>query len=109
MVELRQEQDFIGRDELRKIVNRGVSRKLVGFELTEPGIPRQGYRRLKNGQPVGEVTSGTMGPSVKKAVGIGYVPVSLASEGSTFEVEIRGRSVGARVVKTPFHPSRTKR
>ena len=51
---------------------------------------------------VGEVTSGTMGPSVKKAIGIGYVPTALAAEGSTFHIDIRGRGVAARVVKTPF-------
>ena len=52
---------------------------------------------------MGEVTSGTMGPTVKKAIGMGYVPVALATEGSEFDVEIRGKPVAARVVKTPFH------
>jgi len=52
---------------------------------------------------VGEVTSGTMGPSIKKAIGIGYVPTALSAEGSTFQIDIRGRGVGARVVKTPFY------
>src|SRR5207248_8794720 len=77
--------------------------KLVGFELTEAGIPRAHYPIVKEGQRVGEVTSGTMGPSVKKAIGIGYVPPALAAEGSTFQVEIRGRPAGAKVVKTPFY------
>jgi aminomethyltransferase len=94
---------FVGRDVLEKQKAAGVPRKLVGFELTEAGIPRQHYPILKDGQKVGEVTSGTMGPSVKKAIGIGYVPAALAAEGSTFQVEIRGRPVGARVVKTPFY------
>jgi aminomethyltransferase len=94
---------FMGRDALEKQKSAGVPRKLVGFELTEAGIPRPHYPILKDGQKVGEVTSGTMGPSVKKAVGIGYVPPALAAEGSTFQVEIRGRAVGARVVKTPFY------
>ena len=93
---------FVGKDVLVKQKAEGVKRKLVDFELTEPGVPRHGYPILKDGQRVGEVTSGTMGPSVKKAVGIGYVSVELAAEGSTFEVEIRGRPVAARVVKTPF-------
>lgn len=52
---------------------------------------------------MGEVTSGTLGPSVKKAIGIGYVPAELATEGSTFDVDIRGRAVPAVVVKTPFY------
>lgn len=95
--------DFIGRDALVKQKAAGVTRKLVGFELTEAGVPRAHYPILKDGQKVGEVTSGTMGPTVKKAIGIGYVPTALATEGSLFHVEIRGRAVGARVVKTPFH------
>jgi aminomethyltransferase len=95
--------DFVGRAALEKQKAEGVKRKLVGFELTEAGIPRSHYPILKDGQRVGEVTSGTMGPSVKKAIGIGYVPAPLSPEGSTFEVEIRGRLLGARVVKTPFY------
>jgi aminomethyltransferase len=93
---------FIGREALLAQKAAGVQRKLVGFELTGSGIPRHGYPILKDGQRVGEVTSGTMGPSVKKPIGLGYVPVALASEGSTFDVEIRGRAVPAQVVKTPF-------
>lgn len=95
--------EFIGRDALAAQKAAGVPRKLVGFELTEAGIPRGGYGILSNGEKVGVVTSGTMGPSVKKAVGIGYVPTALAAEGSTFHVEIRGAAKAARVVKTPFY------
>ncbi|MBI3185814.1 MAG: glycine cleavage system aminomethyltransferase GcvT [Myxococcales bacterium] len=94
--------DFLGAEALRKQRAEGVKKRLVGFELVEPGIPRPHYPILKDGQRVGEVTSGTMGPSVKKAIGIGYVPPELAAEGSSFQVEIRGRLVAARVVKTPF-------
>jgi aminomethyltransferase len=93
---------FIGRDVLAKQKAEGVKRKLVGFEVTGSGIPRHGYPLLKDGQRVGEVTSGTQGPSVKKPIGMGYVPAELATEGSTFDVEIRGRAVPAVVVKTPF-------
>jgi len=93
---------FIGRDALVAQKSAGVKRKLVGFELTGAGIPRHGYPILKDGQRVGDVTSGTQGPSVKKPIGIGYVPAELSAEGSTFDVEIRGRAVPARVVKTPF-------
>lgn len=95
--------DFIGKSVLEAQKVKGVERKLVGFELTEPGVPRAHYPILKDAQRVGEVTSGTMGPTVKKAIGIGYVPTALAGEGATFHVEIRGRPVAARVVKTPFH------
>ena len=95
--------EFTGKPALERQKAEGVKRKLVGFELTDAGVPRHGYPILKDGERVGEVTSGTMGPSVKKPIGIGYVPVALAAEGSTFQVEIRGRPAGARVVKTPFY------
>ncbi len=94
--------DFVGRQALQRQKAEGVRRKLVGFEIAEGGIPRHGYPILAQGQKVGEVTSGTMGPSVKKAIGIGYVPSELAAEGSGLQVEIRNRPVSATVVKTPF-------
>ncbi len=94
--------DFVGKAALVAQKAAGVPRKLVGFELTGSGIPRHGYPVLKDGQRVGEVTSGTMGPSVKKPIGLAYVPPALAAEGATFDVEIRGRPVAAQVVKTPF-------
>ncbi|MBL8909732.1 MAG: glycine cleavage system aminomethyltransferase GcvT [Archangium sp.] len=95
--------DFIGKAALEAQKAAGIPRKLIGFELTEPGVPRAHYAILKDGQKVGEVTSGTMGPSTKKAIGIGYVPPALAAEGSTFHVDIRNRPVAAKVVKTPFY------
>ena len=81
----------------------GVTRKLVGFEMIDAGIPRSHYAIVKDGEKVGEVTSGTMGPSTKKAIGIGYVPTALSAEGSTIHVDLRGRAAAARVVKTPFY------
>ena len=98
-----QKGDFIGRDVLLKQKADGVRRKLVGFTTTDKGIPRHGYRLLKNGKEIGVVTSGTQSPSLKKPIGVGYVPSELAAEGSTFDVEIRGKPVGAVVVKTPFY------
>lgn len=94
--------DFVGRAALEGQKQAGVTRKLVGFEMREPGIPRHGYPLLDGGTAAGVVTSGTMGPSVKKAIGIGYLPTGLAREGAQVEVEIRGRPVKAEVVKTPF-------
>jgi aminomethyltransferase len=95
--------DFVGKAALMKQKADGVTRKLIGFELIEPGVPRAHYPILKDGQRVGEVTSGTMGPTVKRPIGMGYVPTALAGEGSAFQVEIRGRPVAAKVVKTPFY------
>lgn len=94
--------DFIGKAALEAQKRDGLVRKLVGFELNGPGIPRHGYSISKSGATVGEVTSGTLGPTVKKAIGMGYVPPALATEGSIFDVDIRGRPVSATVVKTPF-------
>jgi aminomethyltransferase len=95
--------DFVGRGALVKQKEAGLSRKLVGFTLTEPGIPRHGHPVLQDGKPVGSVTSGTRSPSLGTSIGLAYVPPGLAAEGSTFAVDIRGRAVAARVVKTPFY------
>jgi aminomethyltransferase len=95
--------DFVGRDALLRQREQGVARKLVGFTLTDPGIPRHGYPVLQDGRKVGEVTSGTRSPTLEIPIGLAYVPTALAAEGSTFAVEIRGRAAAARVVKTPFY------
>ncbi|HTT70955.1 MAG TPA: glycine cleavage system aminomethyltransferase GcvT [Anaeromyxobacteraceae bacterium] len=95
--------EFVGREALVRQKSAGLSRKLVGFVLTEPGIPRHGYAVLQDGKPVGTVTSGTKSPSLGTSIGLAYVPPALAAEGSTFAVDIRGRAVAAKVVKTPFY------
>ncbi len=95
--------EFIGREALVKAKEAGLSRKLVGFTLTDPGIPRHGHAVLQDGKPVGTVTSGTRSPTLGISVGLAYVPPGLAGEGSTFAVDIRGRAAAAKVVKTPFH------
>jgi aminomethyltransferase len=95
--------DFIGREALVAQKAKGLPRRLIGFTLTERGIPRHGYPVLRDGKVAGVVTSGTQSPTLKIPVGLAYVPVDLAAEGSTFAVEIRGRAVAAKVVKTPFY------
>jgi aminomethyltransferase len=95
--------EFVGRSALLAQKEAGLSRKLVGFTLTEPGIPRHGYAVLQDGKPVGTVTSGTRSPTLGISIGLAYVPPGLAAEGSTFAVDVRGRPVAAKVVKTPFH------
>ncbi len=94
--------DFIGRAALQKQKEQGLSRKLVGFQLTEPGIARHGHPVVHDGRAVGVVTSGTRSPSLKTSIGLAYVPPALAAEGSALAVEIRGKPVAAVVVKTPF-------
>jgi len=100
--------DFIGRDAIEKVRAAGVRRKLVGFEMVDRAVPRHGYRILADGRPVGVVTSGSYGPSIDKYIGIGYVEPALAGVGSELAIEVRGVPQAARVVKTPFHPSRVK-
>ncbi len=95
--------DFIGREAMMRQKEVGLPRKLVGFVLTDPGIPRHGYDVLLDGKKVGTVTSGTKSPSLKTSIGLAYVPPALAAEGSTFAIDIRGRAAAAKVVKTPFY------
>ena len=100
---------FIGREAIEACRARGVSRRLVGFEMAERAIPRHGYRILRGGEPIGVVTSGSFGPSVERGIGIGYVDAAHAGIGTDLDVEIRGRAEPARVARTPFHPSRVKK
>jgi aminomethyltransferase len=81
----------------------GLTRRLIGFELTDPGIARHGYDVYVDGPTVGKVTSGTQTPTIKKSIGMAYLPIAKTAEGSEFEVDIRGRRAKARVVKLPFY------
>lgn len=97
-------KDFVNSEALKKQKEEGVTRKLVGFELTERGIPRHDYEIVNaNGDVVGIVTSGTMAPSLNKGIGLGYVPAELAAEGSEIFIRIRKNDVPAKVVKLPFY------
>jgi aminomethyltransferase len=96
-------ESFIGRDRLREQKEKGLARKLVGFELLDRGIARHGYQVIHNGRAVGVVTSGTQTPFLKKAIGMAYVPMACATPGSEIEVDIRGRASRARVVPLPFY------
>ncbi|MEK6709865.1 MAG: glycine cleavage system aminomethyltransferase GcvT [Nitrospinota bacterium] len=95
--------EFIGGEALRRIKEGGLSRRLAGFEMVERGIPRHGAPILAGGRRAGVVTSGTMSPTLGKAIGIGYVPLAHAGEGSEIGIEIRDKARAARVVKTPFY------
>jgi len=96
-------KDFFGKDALLAQKERGLERKLVGFELTQPGIARHDCEAVVNGEVVGKVTSGTFCPTVNKAIGLVYLPVEHTAVGSQFAVTVRGREIAARVVKTPFY------
>ena len=82
---------------------QGTARTLVGFEMQDRGIARHGYPIVANGAVVGHVTSGTQTPFLKKAIGMGYVPTSLAAPGTTLDVDIRGRLTKAVMVRLPFY------
>jgi len=98
------EKDFINKAELLRQKKEGVSKKLVGFKMVEMGIPRHGYPIVDaSGNVIGEVTSGTMSPSLKIPVGMGYVPTAVSKEGSEIFVKIRDKSLKAEVVKLPFY------
>lgn len=97
-------KDFTNSEALKKQKEQGTERKLIGFELNERGIPRQGYDIVDSqGKKIGEVTSGTMSPSLKKGIGLGYVPSVLADVGSNIHIQIRKNAVSATVVKLPFY------
>ncbi len=95
--------EFIGREPLLKQKETGISRKLIGFELKEKGIPRHGYPVYVDNQEYGMVTSGTFAPYLKKPIGLTYLPIGKAEVGSEFQIGIRNRKVLARVVDTPFY------
>ena len=96
--------EFIGRDALKKIADGGgTERVLVGLEMVERGIGRDGYAVLSDGKRVGEVTSGSPGPFVKKNIALAYVPRTLSAVGTELAVEVRNQPVKAVVVPTPFY------
>ena len=101
--------DFVGRDALAKQKEQGLQRKLVGFTTTERSFPRHGYAVFANGQPSGEVRSGTMSPSLGIPIGTAYVPPSAAAEGSSIEIEIRGKRIPATIVKMPFYKNGSRK
>ena len=97
-------KDFINSESLKKQKELGVSKTLVGFQLSQRGIPRQGYAIVDpQGNSIGRVTSGTMSPSMGKGIGLGYVPVALKEVGSQIHIQIRNKLVPAMVVKLPFY------
>jgi aminomethyltransferase len=95
--------DFIGKEALARQKQEGLHRRLVGFEMTDRGIARDGQEVVINEDCVGRVTSGSPAPFLKKNIGLAYVPVEFANVGQAIHVDVRGRLVGAQIVKTPFY------
>lgn len=97
-------KDFVNSENLKKQKEEGVSKKLVGFELLERGIPRHDYEIVDaNGNNIGIVTSGTMSPTLGKGIGMGYVKTEFANIDSEIYIQIRNNKVKAKVVKMPFY------
>ena len=95
--------EFIGRSKLAQQKAEGVERRLVGFEVTDRGIARDDQEVVVGEQRVGKVTSGSPAPFLKKNIGFAYVPVEFATVGGEIKIDVRGRLVGAQIVKTPFY------
>jgi aminomethyltransferase len=96
---------FTNSEALQQQKQQGISKKLVGFEMIERGIPRHDYEIVDaEGNNIGRVTSGTQSPSLQKAIGMGYVNLPFSKEGSEIFIKIRDNKVKAQVVKVPFAP-----
>lgn len=95
---------FIGREIIENHKEEGVSNKLVGFEMIDRGIPRQHYPVLSlYGEEIGEVTSGTMSPMLKKGIGMAYVKKNFSTEGTIINIGVRNKKLKAKLVKPPFY------
>jgi len=97
-------KDFVNAKSLQQQKEKGIKRKLIGFELDERGIPRHDYEIVDaDGNTIGNVTSGTMSPSLKKGIGMGYVQKEFSKSGSKIYIKIRKKVISATVVKVPFY------
>ena len=107
-VKLNKEEDFFGKEVLKNQKEQGVPRKLVGIEMIDKGIPRSHYPVYKDGEYIGEVTSGTQSPTLKRNIGLALVKTECSSLGTEIEVEIRNKKLKAVVVSTPFYKREKK-
>jgi aminomethyltransferase len=96
-------QDFIGKDALVEQSEEGLKRKLVGFEMIDRGMPRTGYKVQADGKDIGFVTSGGLAPTLKKNVGLALVRIQYSNLQDEFFIQVRGKSLKARVISTPFY------
>jgi aminomethyltransferase len=98
-----QKGDFVGRDKIAELKEAGIKRKLVGFEMKEPGIARDGFDVYVGDEKVGVVTSGSPAPFLKKNIGYAFVPPEFANAGQEIRIDVRGKPLAAEVVPTPFY------
>lgn len=97
--------EFIGREALVRQKKEGLTRRLVCLVLEEPGVPRQGYPVFLEDKNVGEVTSGTMSPSLRKGIALALVKKDFTAVGKTLQIGIRDKKCSARIIKPPFYPA----
>ncbi len=102
-VKVNKDADFIGKDVLKQQKESGVPRKLVGIEMIDRGIPRHGYPVYKGEELIGEVTTGTQSPTLKKNIGLALIKKEHTELGTEVEVEIRGKRLKATIAATPFY------
>lgn len=102
-VKLQKEADFIGKAALIRQKEEGLQRKIVGIEMIDKGIPRHGYKVLKDGEEIGVVTTGTQIPTTKRNVGLALIDIQHTEIGTEVEIEVRKRTLKAKVVATPFY------
>jgi aminomethyltransferase len=107
-VKLNKEADFIGKEALKQLKENGLPRKLVGIEMIDRGIPRHGYPVYKGDVQIGEVTTGTQSPTLKKNIGLVLIDSKETELGNEVEVEIRGKRLKAAVSATPFYKREKK-
>ncbi|MDF0664557.1 MAG: glycine cleavage system aminomethyltransferase GcvT [Nitrospira sp.] len=103
--------EFVGQTALLIQRQAGPSRRFVGFELLEKGVPRHGFKILSASSPqspIGEVTSGNLSPLLQKGIGLGYVSFEHAELGTDLFIDIRGKAVPAKVVRPPFYKRNSK-
>ncbi|AMQ06702.1 glycine cleavage system aminomethyltransferase GcvT [Sporosarcina sp. FSL K6-1540] len=103
VVKLNKEEDFFGKEVLASQKENGVPRKLVGVEMIDKGIPRTGYKVFLGEEQIGEVTTGTQSPTLKKNIGFALLNSEHTAEGTEIEVEIRAKRLKAVIIATPFY------
>ncbi|WP_156290813.1 glycine cleavage system aminomethyltransferase GcvT [Oceanobacillus salinisoli] len=102
-VKVGKDSDFIGKEALQNQINNGPERRLVGIEMVDKGIPRHGYDILKGEERIGFVTSGTQSPTLQKNIGLALVKAEHSSVGTELFVQVRKRTLRAKVIPTPFY------
>jgi aminomethyltransferase len=103
VVKVNKEEDFFGKEALTSQKENGVPRKLVGIEMIDKGIPRTGYKVFLGDEQIGEVTTGTQSPTLKKNIGFALLNSEHTAEGTEVEVEIRNKRLRAVIIATPFY------